>query len=65
MRCPKCSYLSYDDVERCRNCGYDFALATTPREPELPVPVDPDARATHVGADAAKAAGVDGHAAPG
>ena len=27
MRCPKCSYLSYDDVERCRNCGYDFALA--------------------------------------
>ena len=28
MRCPKCSYLSYDDVERCRNCGYDFALAT-------------------------------------
>ena len=41
MRCPKCSYLSYDDTERCRNCGYDFALATTPREPELPVPVDP------------------------
>jgi uncharacterized RDD family membrane protein YckC len=41
MRCPKCSYLSYDDVERCRNCGYDFALATTPREPEAPVPVDP------------------------
>ena len=41
MRCPKCSYLSYDDVERCRNCGYDFALATTAREPEPPVPVDP------------------------
>src|SRR5918993_5310334 len=41
MRCPKCSYLSYDDVERCRNCGYDFALATTPREPEPTVPVDP------------------------
>ena len=41
MRCPKCSYLSYDDVERCRNCGYDFALATTPREPEPPTPVDP------------------------
>ena len=32
MRCPKCSYLSYDDVERCRNCGYDFSLATMPRE---------------------------------
>lgn len=27
MRCPKCSYLSYEDVARCRNCGYDFALA--------------------------------------
>ncbi len=41
MRCPKCSYLSYDDVERCRNCGYDFALATGARESELPVAVDP------------------------
>ena len=41
MRCPKCSYLSYDDVERCRNCGYDFSLATTPREAEAPVAVDP------------------------
>ncbi len=40
MRCPKCSYLSYDDVERCRNCGYDFALATPPREPESPMPVE-------------------------
>lgn len=41
MRCPKCSYLSYDDVERCRNCGYDFSLAATPRETEAPIPVDP------------------------
>src|SRR5688572_28011171 len=41
MRCPKCSYLSYDDVERCRNCGYDFALATAPREAEPTVAVDP------------------------
>jgi uncharacterized RDD family membrane protein YckC len=40
MRCPKCSYLSYDDVERCRNCGYDFALATPPREPEPLTPVE-------------------------
>lgn len=36
MRCPKCSYLSYDDLERCRNCGYDFSLAATPREPDAP-----------------------------
>jgi len=41
MRCPKCSYLSYDDVERCRNCGYDFALATAPREADAPVLEDP------------------------
>jgi uncharacterized RDD family membrane protein YckC len=41
MRCPKCSYLSYDDVERCRNCGYDFALATAPRETEPTVAIDP------------------------
>jgi uncharacterized RDD family membrane protein YckC len=40
MRCPKCSYLSYDDVERCRNCGYDFSLATPAREPEPPTPVE-------------------------
>ncbi len=41
MRCPKCSYLSYDDVERCRNCGYDFALATAPRPSDAPAPVEP------------------------
>lgn len=42
MRCPKCSYLSYDDVERCRNCGYDFALAASPREADVPLVVDPE-----------------------
>ena len=41
MRCPKCSYLSYDDVGRCRNCGYDFSLAASPREAEPTVAVDP------------------------
>jgi uncharacterized RDD family membrane protein YckC len=41
MRCPKCSYLSYDDVERCRNCGYDFALATAPRPADAPAPMEP------------------------
>jgi len=33
MKCPKCGYLGFDDVERCRNCGYRFSLA----EP-LPLP---------------------------
>ncbi|MFN7985288.1 MAG: RDD family protein [Vicinamibacterales bacterium] len=27
MKCPKCGYLGYQDVERCRNCGYEFSLA--------------------------------------
>jgi uncharacterized RDD family membrane protein YckC len=30
MKCPKCGYLGFEDVERCRNCGYDFSLASTP-----------------------------------
>ena len=42
MRCPKCSYLSYDDPDRCRNCGYDFALTTGAREAEPPVAPEPD-----------------------
>jgi len=32
MKCPKCSYLSFDAGERCRNCGYDFSLSTPPAE---------------------------------
>lgn len=28
MKCPKCSYLSFEAGERCRNCGYDFSMAT-------------------------------------
>ncbi|MEX2270903.1 MAG: RDD family protein [Vicinamibacterales bacterium] len=30
MKCPKCSYLSFDAGERCRNCGYDFSMAAPP-----------------------------------
>jgi uncharacterized RDD family membrane protein YckC len=37
MRCPKCRYISFERVERCRNCGYDFSLASEPQEPELPL----------------------------
>lgn len=29
MKCPKCGYLGYQDVERCRNCGYEFSLTPT------------------------------------
>ena len=34
MRCPKCHYLSFEPESRCRNCGYDFALAEAPRDDE-------------------------------
>jgi uncharacterized RDD family membrane protein YckC len=28
MRCPKCHYISFESGDRCRNCGYEFSLAT-------------------------------------
>jgi uncharacterized RDD family membrane protein YckC len=35
MKCPKCGYLGFEHVERCRNCGYDFLLSTAVELPEL------------------------------
>lgn len=35
MKCPKCGYLGFEQADRCRNCGYEFALATRHAEPEL------------------------------
>jgi uncharacterized RDD family membrane protein YckC len=35
MKCPKCGYLGFERVDRCRNCGYDFSLAQPVPEPEL------------------------------
>lgn len=32
MKCPKCGYLGFETVDRCRNCGYDFSL--TPDKPD-------------------------------
>ena len=37
MKCPKCGYLGFEDVDRCRNCGYDFSLAQSVDLPELPM----------------------------
>jgi uncharacterized RDD family membrane protein YckC len=37
MKCPKCGYLGFEPVERCRNCGYDFSLLTAVDPPELPI----------------------------
>ena len=35
MKCPKCGYLGFEDVERCRNCGYDFSLTSAVPLPDL------------------------------
>jgi uncharacterized RDD family membrane protein YckC len=35
MKCPKCGYLGFEEVDRCRNCGYEFALAHGAPLPEL------------------------------
>jgi len=35
MKCPKCGYLGFEDVERCRNCGHDFTVAQVTTVPDL------------------------------
>jgi uncharacterized RDD family membrane protein YckC len=40
LKCPKCGYLGFEDVERCRNCGHDFTVAGTTALPELSLRVD-------------------------
>jgi uncharacterized RDD family membrane protein YckC len=40
MRCPKCQYISFDSVDRCRNCGYEFSLAV--EDPPLDVTIGRD-----------------------
>jgi uncharacterized RDD family membrane protein YckC len=37
MKCPKCGYLGFESVDRCRNCGYDFSLTPPDTLPELPI----------------------------
>jgi uncharacterized RDD family membrane protein YckC len=37
MRCPKCHYISFGSVDRCRNCGYEFSLATEAPPVDLPI----------------------------
>jgi uncharacterized RDD family membrane protein YckC len=37
MRCPKCHYISFDNGERCRNCGYEFSLAVDVPSLDLPI----------------------------
>lgn len=37
MKCPKCGYLGFEHVERCRNCGYDFSLSASSSLPDLSI----------------------------
>ena len=37
MKCPKCGYLGFEDVRRCRNCGYDFSLSAVSSTPDLTI----------------------------
>jgi uncharacterized RDD family membrane protein YckC len=37
MKCPKCSYLGFGDLDRCRNCGYEFSLSDTIDLPDLAI----------------------------
>jgi uncharacterized RDD family membrane protein YckC len=46
MKCPKCAYLGFEEVDRCRNCGYEFSLAHSAPQPELSLH---DRQATAVG----------------
>jgi uncharacterized RDD family membrane protein YckC len=40
MKCPKCGYLGFEHVDRCRNCGYDFSLTSSAVVPELSLRLD-------------------------
>jgi uncharacterized RDD family membrane protein YckC len=40
MKCPKCGYLGFQAVDRCRNCGYDFSLTASADPPELSLRLD-------------------------
>jgi len=44
MKCPKCNYLSFDEGDRCRNCGFEFALSRPSADPAFDLPLSlPDA----------------------
>ncbi len=32
MKCPKCGYLGFEEVDRCRHCGFDLSFAAPPLE---------------------------------
>jgi len=40
MRCPKCQYISFDNSDRCRNCGYEFSLAVDSADVDVKIARD-------------------------
>ncbi|HXG55091.1 MAG TPA: RDD family protein [Vicinamibacterales bacterium] len=43
MRCPKCQYISFDNGDKCRNCGYEFSLSVDPGAVDMDIQPDDDA----------------------
>jgi uncharacterized RDD family membrane protein YckC len=43
VKCSKCGYVGFESADRCRNCGYEFALAPSFILPDLPIRPDGDA----------------------
>jgi uncharacterized RDD family membrane protein YckC len=37
LKCSKCGYVGFESADRCRNCGYEFALAPDFGLPDLPI----------------------------
>src|SRR3954462_14607817 len=42
MKCPKCGYLGFEPLDRCRNCQCDFSLSSTIPEPDFTIRREPD-----------------------
>jgi uncharacterized RDD family membrane protein YckC len=42
MRCPKCQYITFDSDDRCRNCGYEFALSSSSADQPVDVRIARD-----------------------
>ena len=53
MKCPKCGYLGFESVDRCRNCGYDFSL--TPFDDVLELPLKATSQSPEGSADGGRA----------
>jgi uncharacterized RDD family membrane protein YckC len=50
MKCTKCGYIGFEEVGRCKNCGYDFALSQAVDGADLELPLQSD-RADSVSED--------------